>query len=779
MSATEREHVMPPRPLMPWTMVLCAGLCASCGLVLNVAADVLLGERAAPVILLMAIPVAAAACIVLARSCIRLVRWKRWLYAAALGLVAGAVVAAGWAIGALRASRALDNRAASSLEFYVQGDPSINDGSYSYTCDAYAGEKRLGQVRLSCDHELDAGSHIRAIGRISRFENDAYGRSRVLRGELRKVKVVRLVSVDEGSPGPLLRLRNELLAVIAPATDSACSLIAGVVCGRSSELRAQPAGDWFSVTGTAHLIAVSGSHLAIVGFVIESALQKTHLTRGLQRGLLVLALAAYSVFTGASPSAVRACCMVAVTLVANGAGRRRHGLSALFLTMAIFVLLRPTVLFEMGFQLSCASVFAILCFCPYATYALGELGVPSGVASILSVTLCSQLATLPVTIPAFETFSLIAPLANAVIGPVISVLLAISIVLVPCSLVPLLRHGALVVPMIVARCALFFEQLFAAVPGASVSVPPGTPLVYVVPFALAVLLVWWPRPCARPMAVGLLCLMLAAGVPYVYWDRYAPPSVTVLDVGQADAILVRQGGTVALVDCGLDERVVSALVRNNVHHIDAVFVTHWDEDHWGGLPDVLDQFSVGTIAVAADALEGAPAEVLNRPGVTYRQVARGDTVDIGAFRARVMWPFDTVDGEGNEDSLVLLLSYAQEGKSLRVLLTGDAELDQEREFVQAVGDIDVLKLGHHGSKVSVDTDLLETLKPELSIASAGEGNRYGHPSDACIDARSRCGWRVRMHHRTGRYHCLADCNRFCHAMSATLMLPLAWDQPVG
>lgn len=739
MSVSEREHVMPPRPLMPWTMALCSGLCASCGLVLNVAADLLLGERAAPVTLLMAIPVAAAACIVLARFCMRLVRWRRWLYAAALGLLAGAVVSAGWAIGALRASTALDNRAASSLEFVVQGDPSINDGAYSYTCDSYAGGKRLGEIRLSCDRELGAGSHVRAIGRISRFENDAYGRSRVLRGELRKVKVIRLVSVDEGFPGPLPWLRNELLAVIAPETDPARSLIAGVVCGRSSELRAQPAGDLFSVTGTAHLIAVSGSHLAIVGFVIESALQKTRLSRGLQRGLLVLALAAYAVFTGASPSAVRACCMVAATLVVNGAGRRRHGLSALFLTMTIFMLLRPTVLFEMGFQLSCASVFAILCFCPYATYALGELSVPSGVASILSVTLCSQIATLPVTIPAFGMFSLIAPLANAVIGPVISVLLASSVVLVPCSLVPLLRHGALVVPMAIARCALFFEQLFAAVPGASVSVPPDTPLVYVVPFSLVVLLVLWPRPSARPMAVGLLCLMLAAGVPYVYWDRCAPPSVTVLDVGQADAILVRQGGAVALVDCGLDARVVSALVRNNVHHIDAVFVTHWDEDHWGGLPDVLDRFSVGSIAVAADALGSAPAEVLNRPSVTYRQVARGDTVDIGAFRARVMWPFDTVDGEGNEDSLVLLLSYAQEGKSLRMLLTGDAELDQEREFVQEVGDIDVLKLGHHGSKVSVDTDLLETLKPELSIASAGEGNRYGHPSDACIDAVGDAG----------------------------------------
>ena len=739
MSATEREHVMPPRPLMPWTMALCAGMCMSCVLVLNMAADALLKERAPALGPLWVIPVASAVFVVLAQSCARLAPLKRWLYAASVGLVAGALVSAWWAVGALSASKALDGRAASSLEFVVQGDPFINDDAYSYTCEARADGKNLTTVRLSCDHELKVGAHVRVIGRVSRFENDAYGRSRVLRGEVRKVKAVRIVSVDEGSPGPLLRLRNGLLGSIAPATDPARALIAGVVCGRSAELRAQPADDWFSVTGTAHRIAVSGSHLAIVGFVIEGVLQKTRCSRGLQRAILAITLVGYAAFTGASPSAVRACCMVFATLVVNGSGRRRHGLSALFVTMSIFVLLRPTVLFEMGFQLSCASVFAILSFCPYTTYALGELGVPTGIASMLSVTLCSQLATLPITIPAFGTFSLIAPLANAVIGPVVSVLLAVSIVLVPFSLVAPLQAWALIVPMISARCALFLEQLFAAVPGASVSVPPDTVWIYVVPLALLVLLVWWPRPQARPMTAGLVCLALLAGIPYVYWDRFAPPSVTVLDVGQADAILVRQGSTVALVDCGLDERVVAALVRNNVHHIDAVFVTHWDEDHWGGLPDVLDQFSVGTIAVAADALEGAPAEVLNRPGVTYRQVARGDTIDIGAFRTRVMWPFDSVDGEGNEDSLVLLLTFAQEGKHLRMLLTGDAELDQEREFVQEVGDIDVLKLGHHGSKVSVDSELLSVLKPELSLASAGEGNRYGHPSDECIDAVKQSG----------------------------------------
>lgn len=739
MSTAEREHVMPPRPLMPWSMALCAGLCVSCALVLNVAADVLLGNDAPAVGLLWAIPVSLVLCVAVARCCTRLAPWRRWLYAAAIGLLAGVVVSAWWAAGALSASKALDGRAASSFEFVVQGDPSINDETYSYTCDARAEGKHVGLVRLSCGRELIVGSRVRLIGRVSRFENDSYGRSRVLRGELRKVKAVRMVSVEDGHAGPLSRLRSALLATIAPLTDPARSLIAGVVCGRSSELRAQPAGEWFSVTGTAHLIAVSGSHLAVVGFVIEGVLQMSRCSRGLQRAFLAATLAAYAAFTGASPSAVRACCMVFATLVTNGAGRRRHGLSALFVTMSVFVLLRPTVLFEMGFQLSCASVFAILCFCPYATYALGELGVPAGIAGILSVTLCSQLATLPITVPAFGTFSLIAPIANAVIGPVVSVLLAVSIVLAPFSLVSLLRPWALMMPMVAARCALFFEQLFAAVPGASVSMPPDSIWIHLAPLSLAILLVWWPRPRTRPMAVGLLFLALTAVVPYVYWDRFAPPSVTILDVGQADAILIRQGDTVALVDCGLDERVVTALVRNNVHHIDAVFVTHWDEDHWGGLPAVLEQFSVGTIAVAVDALEDAPSQVLNRPGVSYRQVTRGDTVDIGAFCARVMWPFDSVDGEGNEDSLVLLLTYAQEGKRLRMLLTGDAELDQEREFAREVGDIDVLKVGHHGSKVSVDGELLDVLRPELSIASAGEGNRYGHPSDACRDAVKDAG----------------------------------------
>ena len=169
MSTAEREHVMPPRPLMPWTMALCTGLCASCALVLNVAADVLLGNDAPAVGPLWAIPVALVLCVAPARYCTLLALWKRWFYAAAFGLLAGTVVSAWWASGALSASKALDGRAASSLEFVVQGDPSINDETYSYTCDARAEGIHVGLVRLSCDRELNIGSLVRLIGRVSRL----------------------------------------------------------------------------------------------------------------------------------------------------------------------------------------------------------------------------------------------------------------------------------------------------------------------------------------------------------------------------------------------------------------------------------------------------------------------------------------------------------------------------------------------------------------------------------------------------------------------------------
>lgn len=108
-----------------------------------------------------------------------------------------------------------------------------------------------------------------------------------------------------------------------------------------------------------------------------------------------------------------------------------------------------------------------------------------------------------------------------------------------------------------------------------------------------------------------------------------------------------------------------------------------------------------------------------------------------------VWPRTEVDGLDNPDSLELTIAYAGRGRELLGLLTGDAEQDETGAVIAAgdVGDIDFLKVGHHGSEVSLTSEQAEALAPEVAVASAGEGNAYGHPRKECVEALVSAGAR--------------------------------------
>ena len=118
------------------------------------------------------------------------------------------------------------------------------------------------------------------------------------------------------------------------------------------------------------------------------------------------------------------------------------------------------------------------------------------------------------------------------------------------------------------------------------------------------------------------------------------------------------------------------------------------------------------------------------------EVAYGDVLKVGSFSLRVVWPHEPVSGTTNPESLELLVTYAHGGRSLTALLTGDAEQDEMAALIASgdVGDIDFLKVGHHGSAVSLTPEQARLLDPEVAIASAGQNNEYGHPSQECVEA---------------------------------------------
>ena len=650
-----------------------------------------------------------------------------------IGCLIGACSGAYGCMSRAAAAERILSAPASSFTFTVSGDARV--GTYGVRHDAYVfeGKTLVGQVELTSEHELAAGTMLRAVGRVEALEADEWGRSSYLEGAVAGVRVVSVL--DEAyAPSPVEAVRARALEAIDPAASEGRALVAGIVCGRTTELNATVAADDFALTGTSHLIAVSGSHLALVAGLVGVVGQALGARRVPRAAAVAVLMGAYVLFTGCAASAMRSFVMVACSLLAGLGGRRSHGLSGLALSAVGLCALEPGIAFDLGFQLSAASVLFIQLFGSYLRYRLQRLGLPRALAEALALTLCAQWATLPIAVPVFGSCSLVAPLANVVLEPIMTALLVAGLAATLAAVVLPPLAALIALPAAFAQLAIFLAALCARVPYASVAMDSDARAAVALYALAALVYIAWLRIRRAHIACALAVCGVFAAAHVLRWGVFAPPAITVLDVGQADAILIRDGSSTVLVDAGVDDDVGRALARNSVMRLDAVVITHWDADHCGGLDTVLDAVPVGALIVAEGAEDAMPADIAALDLPELHTVVAGDGFRVGRFACTVLWPDAQVDGLDNEDSVALVVEYTGAGERCRALLTGDTEVDEERAYAAGAGDIDVLKLGHHGSAESVDAEVLGMLEPELAVASAGEGNRYGHPSDVCVSA---------------------------------------------
>ncbi len=256
-----------------------------------------------------------------------------------------------------------------------------------------------------------------------------------------------------------------------------------------------------------------------------------------------------------------------------------------------------------------------------------------------------------------------------------------------------------------------------------------------------------------PVAVILLC---GLGGLRASANLIAPgiasrdTQVVMLDVGQGDAMLVESGDAAVLVDTGQEGTVLlEALARHGITRLDAVVLSHKDADHTGALSALTGVVEVSHVYIHADLLESKDcSEVLEvaswvTKGTGAQGVRPGDEICIGSFTMRLLAPQQGGSSE-NDDSLIwLLCAYTQDGKTLaRGLLVGDAESEALDDVLDAAGDIDFYKVGHHGSTDAISDEQMARLKPELSLISVGADNDYGHPTSSTLEVLERGGSKV-------------------------------------
>jgi competence protein ComEC len=413
-------------------------------------------------------------------------------------------------------------------------------------------------------------------------------------------------------------------------------------------------------------------------------------------------------------------------------------------------------------------------------------------AESLGVSLAAQLATLPIVVLSFGRLSLVSPIVNLGVVPLVAPAMAAGALALAGGMVALAGLPAAFATVLGLAAWLLFSVMVgivrtgAAVPFASVQLTPpwdavaagisGIVIVAATAWArrraggartadarpappIAVTRrappSWWRSRKGRLLAASLAASVIALSVAAVHRPD-GIPRVTVLDVGQGDAILVEGGrGGRLLVDGGPDPgRLLVALDEHLPpwdRRIDIVVLSHPHEDHDAGLAALLDRYVVDRVLEPGMFGPGPGYAALNAElfdrGIARGTLATGDRVAVDDILFRVLWPDPgTVperpaeSGTGiNNVSIVLLGEVGRH----RLLLTGDIEEEIDpRLLARGLPTVDLLKVAHHGSRTASTDAFLAALQPAIAVISTGRGNSYGHPTPEAIERLRAAGAEV-------------------------------------
>jgi competence protein ComEC len=549
------------------------------------------------------------------------------------------------------------------------------------------------------------------------------------------------------------------------------SLAAALVWARKEGLSPE-VRESFARAGTAHLLAISGFHVGVVAGLLLLLMGLTGIPHTSRFILSSLGVWVYVLAIGVPAAAGRAALLISLLALGRGANRAVAPMGALATAFLGFLLVDPGAMLRPGFQLSFAGAFGLVTafrpvFLWISTASRGRL--PLSLCQGLAAGVSATLVTLPLVGWHFGRVSLIGIPLTLVVTPLI--VLAIpgifSVLLLSLVHAPSARFLASGVEPVL-DLLLNIVGWAADLPFASVWVSPTAVGAGCGALILAgLVLSFRPTPgrgrrrrfLASAVVVGIL-----VGPPLVGLRDLGVMELVVLDVGQGDAALLRSpGGRWVLVDAGPStgsfdagaRTVLPYLRRRGVGELALLILTHPDMDHVGGAATILAEFPVGAVLdPGVPAGTDAFLEVLEsakRGEVPWRTVGAGDSLDLDGMALRVLSPEEPEEASSDEGrngaSLVLEVRFG----AFAALLTGDAPLPSEARFLPRIlsSQVQVLKVGHHGSATSTSAELLERVNAEAALISVGRGNRFGHPAPQVLARLERGGVRVVRTDRDG------------------------------
>ena len=516
----------------------------------------------------------------------------------------------------------------------------------------------------------------------------------------------------------------------------------------------------FSVTGLSHTIAISGMHLSFVLGIIMLIFKKRYV-KYIALPIMVL----FVLITGAPPSIVRAFIMQIFVLFAPSLLRENDSVTALFAALFAILLFNPFAIGDVGLQLSFAATLGLVVLMPELYgYFLNKSKFMSVdvfkklylfVGGVFSTTISAMIFTAPILIYHFNTISLIAPIANIFVIWAISILFQLTIGVLGVSLisVPVAKLLANILNFIILYITKVVSALasipYAAIYGKNILVMIAFVIMYlgiILYFIFKTNELTARKYIFLPTAVIVsVCLVMSV----VLYNRNNFLEVNVADVGQGLCVVAQHSSNTIIIDCGGDSSqlaetsALNILKKLNTRTVNALIVTHIDDDHINGVESVLEKANVKTLYIPEYARDNM--KILKIRETAYQRqteivyVENRQELEFGNLKVFILPSGLKTDIE-NDSSQAVLLSEGE----FDVLVTGDLEEFGETVLISRndLPDVEVYVAGHHGSKKSSTDDLLNVIKPETAIISASENNIYRLPDMLTLERFATRGIKV-------------------------------------
>ena len=482
--------------------------------------------------------------------------------------------------------------------------------------------------------------------------------------------------------------------------------------------------------GISHLFAISGMHVGLLTLVISKLLMKLNIKEKSIFIIISLFLFFYLFITGVSPSILRAIFFYLFFSINKIYNLNIKEVNIFMLIFSISLLVNPYCIHEVSFLYSYTISFSLL-------LVGNKINNGSYFKKLFLTSLISFIVSIPITIYFFNQINILSVFYNMLFVPLI------SMVVFPLSII------TYIIPFFEPIFNIFISLMeFLVLKFNSISfsklIFPSLPRYYYILYIIGVII--FISYFYNKKIISVLPIFLLALFNYLYPVFFNQNYLMFLDVGQGDSILIHSKNQTMLVDTGgvmnysrekwqerknkkslTDYVTIPVLKKLGIRKIDYLVLTHGDFDHMGETSKLIKQYSVEDIYLNQGNFNSLEKNVIKKYRHVY-QIGEKEKIVLGNIS---MIQINKEFSDENDSSSILLMYY----KNKKILLAGDASKKSEEYILNKynIGKIDVLKIGHHGSKTSTSDELLKELRPSLAIISCGKDNRFNHPHKETID----------------------------------------------